>query len=259
VIIIKNYKEIEKIKRSCHIVAELLKEMEKMIEPGITTKELDEFAEDFIRKRKAIPAFKGYRDYPASICASINDVIVHGIPNSSKLKEGDIIGIDVGVLFDGYYGDTAATFPVGKVEDKHLELLKITKEALYIGIEKAKLNNRIGDISFAIQSYVEKRGFNVIRDFVGHGIGKNLHEEPKIPNFGQAGSGPKIVEGMVLAIEPMVSEGSFEIEIMPDGWTAKTKDRSYSAHFEHTIAITSYGTIILTELSSEYKQKAAIF
>lgn len=257
-IIIKTYEEIEKIRRSCLIVAELLKEMEKIIEPGITTKELDIFAENFIRKKKAIPAFKGYRDYPATICASINDVIVHGIPDKTKLKKGDIIGIDVGVLLDGYYGDCAATFPVGEINERNKQLLKITKEALYKGIEKAKLNNRIGDISFAIQSYVEKQGFNVIREFVGHGIGKNLHEEPKIPNFGEPGKGPKIVDGMVLAIEPMVCTGNFEVEIMSDGWTARTKDRSYSAHFEHTIAITSAGTIVLTELIPELKEKTAI-
>jgi methionyl aminopeptidase len=249
VIEIKTQQEIMKIKRSCEIVAELLREIELLIKPGMTTMELDKFAEEFIRKRKAIPAFKGYRNYPASICASINEVIVHGIPNKRKLCEGDIVGIDVGVLLDGYYGDGAATFPVGKVKDEHLALINVTRESLYVGIEKARENNKIGDISHAIQEYVESKGYNVIRDFVGHGVGIRLHEEPTIPNYGEAGTGPRIKAGMVFAIEPMVCIGSYEVEILEDQWTARTKDGSYAAHFEHTIAVTNGEPLILTKLN----------
>lgn len=245
---IKSPQEIEKIKQSCIIVAELLNELSTMIRPGIMTRELDEFAEDFIIKRSAKPAFKGYRDYPATICASVNDVIVHGIPGDRKLKEGDIISIDVGAVKDGYYGDISASYAVGKVDDKYLQLMRVTKEALYKGIAQVKPGNRIGDVSHAIQSYVEKFGYGVIRDFVGHGLGKNLHEEPKIPNYGEPRKGPKIIDGMVLAIEPMVSAGNYEVEILSDGWTARTKDRSYAAHFEHTVAILNNRTLILTAI-----------
>lgn len=244
---IKTSKDIMKIERSCEIVAELLAEMELMIKPGISTKELDIFAETFIRKRKAVPAFKGYRNYPATICASINEVIVHGIPNERKLKEGDIIGIDIGVMLDGYFGDAAATFPVGEVEKKYLDLISVTKQALYVGIEQAIENKKIGDISHAIQEYVESKGYNVIRDFVGHGVGLRLHEEPKIPNYGEPDSGPRMRAGMVLAIEPMVCMGSYEVEILEDEWTARTKDGGYAAHFEHTIVITNDKPIILTQ------------
>ncbi len=244
---IKTLQEIIKIKKSCEIVAELLAEIENLIKPGISTKELDIFAEEYIRRREAIPAFKGYRNYPASICASINEVIVHGIPDDRKLKEGDIIGIDVGVILDGYYGDGAATYPVGKVEDKYMDLINVTKESLYKGIEQAIEGNRIGDISHAIQKYVEEKGYNVIRDFVGHGVGLKLHEEPKIPNYGEPNTGPRLKRGMVLAIEPMVCTGNYEIEILQDEWTACTKDNSYAAHFEHTIAITNGEPLILTQ------------
>ncbi len=244
---IKTLQEIMKIKKSCEIVAELLAEIENLIKPGISTKELDIFAEEYIRRREAIPAFKGYRNYPASICASINEVIVHGIPDDRKLKEGDIIGIDVGVILDGYYGDGAATYPVGKVEDKYMDLINVTKESLYKGIEQAIEGNRIGDISHAIQKYVEEKGYNVIRDFVGHGVGLKLHEEPKIPNYGEPNTGPRLKRGMVLAIEPMVCTGNYEIEILQDEWTACTKDNSYAAHFEHTIAITNGEPLILTQ------------
>ena len=247
-ITIKTPQEIEKIKQSCMIVAELLKELNTMIMPGIATRELDIFAEAYIVKRNAKPAFKGYRDYPATICASINEVIVHGIPGDRKLKEGDIISIDVGAVKDGYYGDISATFPVGKVEDKYLQLMNVTRESLFKGIEQVKTGNNIGDVSYAIQKHVEKYGYGVIRDFVGHGLGKNLHEEPKIPNYGEPRKGPKILNGMVMAIEPMVSMGAYEIEILSDGWTARTRDKSYAAHFEHTVAVMNNATIILTEI-----------
>lgn len=244
---IKTSQDIMKIKKSCEIVAELLAEIELMIKPGISTIDLDIFAEIFIRKRKGVPAFKGYRNYPSTICASINEVIVHGIPNEKKLKEGDIVGIDVGVILDGYYGDAAATFAVGKIEEKYLNLINVTKQSLYVGIEQAVENKKIGDISHAIQEYVESRGYNVIRDFVGHGVGLRLHEEPKIPNYGEQNTGPRLRAGMVLAIEPMVCMGNYEVEILEDEWTARTKDGSYAAHFEHTIVITNDKPIILTQ------------
>jgi len=246
-IILKTKKEIEQLRISNQIVAGVLKELKQVIKPGITTRELNYIAEQSIIAQGAIPAFKGYRGFPASLCTSINEQIVHGIPNERKLKEGDIISLDLGAKLNGFYGDAAMTFPVGDIGNKAKELLKVTEEALYKGIEKAIVGNRLSDISQSIQAWVESHSFSVVRDFVGHGIGRSLHEEPQIPNFGTPVPNPRLQEGMVFALEPMVNEGSYEIRILPDGWTAVTDDGKLSAHFEHTIAVTSSGPIILSE------------
>jgi len=230
------------------IVAEVLEEIRKSVSPGVTTKDLDGMAESYILSRKAKPAFKGYRGYPASVCTSINEQVVHGIPSPSKLKEGDILSLDIGVQYKGFYGDAAVTLPVGEISDQAKKLLSVTESALDAGIKKAVIGNRLSDISSVIQGCVESEGFSVVRNFVGHGIGRGLHEEPQIPNFGKPGEGPRLLEGMTLAIEPMVNAGGWEVVIESDGWTAVTKDRSLSAHFEHTIAITKNGQNILTKL-----------
>lgn len=247
-IVLKSKDEIKRIADACRIVAEALESIKKIITPGINTFELDKKVESFIVSKNAKPAFKGYRGYPASLCTSINEQVVHGIPSSIKLKEGDIISLDSGVYYKGFYGDTALTLPVGKTENAAKKLLSVTEEALYRGIENAVVGNRLLDISFAIQSHVEAAGFSVVRNFVGHGIGRELHEEPQIPNFGRPGEGSVLMEGMTLAIEPMVNTGSWEVVILDDGWTAVTKDKSLSAHFEHTVAITSEGPKALTKL-----------
>ncbi len=252
--------EVRAIKRSNQIVATVLNELEAMIKPGIRTKELDEWAETRAREMGAIPAFKGYRGYPASLCTSFNEEIVHGIPSSRSLREGDILSLDFGVLYEGYYGDAAATFPVGKITPQAKKLIQTAKEAFYKGLEQAKIGNRISDISHAIQSYVESQGFSVIRSFVGHGIGLSLHEEPQIPNFGLPGRGLKIKPGMVFALEPMIAMGDWNVEILDDNWTAITKDRSLSAHYEHTVAVTQEEAQILSLLnggkrsSSDFKE-----
>ena len=252
--------EVRAIKRSNQIVATILNELEAMIKPGIRTKELDEWAEKRAREMGAIPAFKGYRGYPASLCTSINEEIVHGIPSSRSLREGDILSLDFGVLYEGYYGDAAATSPVGKITPQAKKLIQTAKEAFYKGLEQAKIGNRISDISHAIQSYVESQGFSVIRSFVGHGIGLSLHEEPQIPNFGLPGRGLKIKPGMVFALEPMIAMNDWNVEILDDNWTAITKDRSLSAHYEHTVAVTQEGAQILSLLdggkrsSSDFKE-----
>ena len=245
-IILKSPDEIEKIRNASQIVAEVLKEIKKMIEPGVTTEELDQFAENLIRKRGGEPAFKGYMGYPKTLCTSINEVIVHGIPGTASLQEGDIIGVDCGVILDGFYGDSACTFPVGKISSEADSLLTVTEEALYQGIRQMRVGNRLHDISSAIQERVEHAGFSVVRQFVGHGIGRKMHEPPSVPNFGKAHTGPMLEKGMVLALEPMVNAGGSEAEILADGWTAVTKDRSWSAHFEHTIALTDKGCEILS-------------
>ncbi len=245
-IILKTEEEKEKMRESNRIVALVLKEIENLIKPGVKTIELDEFAEDLIRKEGAVPGFKGYQGYPATLCVSINEEIVHGIPSERKLKEGDIVSIDVGTIKDGFYGDGAKTYAVGDIDDKGRKLMETTKRALEIGIEKAVPGNRISDISHSIQTYVESQGFSVVRQFVGHGIGRNLHEDPQIPNYGDPGRGPLIKEGMALAIEPMVCEGNWEAEILSDGWTAVCKDGSRAAHYEHTIFINAEGPEILT-------------
>jgi methionyl aminopeptidase len=247
-IIVKSSREIEQLKRSNAIVAEVFEKLKKMIEPGITTKELDQVAEEYILLKGGQPAFKGYRGFPATLCISINEEVVHGIPGQRRLKEGDIISLDVGVNFVGYFGDAAITLPVGEVDPEATRLLEVTEKALYIGIEKAKRGNRLFDISYAIQRWVESHGFSVVRDFVGHGIGKDLHEEPQIPNFGAPHQGPRLEKGMVFALEPMVNEGTYEVRILSDGWTVVTADGKRSAHFEHTVAITEDGAEILSAL-----------
>jgi methionyl aminopeptidase len=233
---------------SCRIVAEVLEGIKKNVAPGITTKEIDEFAESYILTKGGNPAFKGYRGYPASVCTSVNEQVVHGIPSSTKLKKGDIISLDIGVYYNGFYGDAAVTLPVGEINNRAKQLLSVTEEALRKGIEMAVIGNRLSDISSAIQNCVEKEGFSVVRNFVGHGIGRELHEEPQIPNFGKPGEGPELMEGMTLAIEPMVNTGGWEVVILNDGWTAVTKDKSLSSHFEHTVAVTKNGYCILTKL-----------
>ncbi|OGQ13573.1 MAG: type I methionyl aminopeptidase [Deltaproteobacteria bacterium RBG_19FT_COMBO_46_12] len=247
-IIIKSPREIEQLKRSNAIVAEVFEKLKGMIAPGITTKELDQVAEEYILSKGGRPAFKGYRGFPATLCISINEEVVHGIPGQRRLKEGDIVSIDGGVNFAGYFGDSAITLPVGEVDLESKRLLEVTEKALTLGIEKAKIGNRLFDISYAIQRWVESRGFSVVRDFVGHGIGKDLHEEPQIPNFGSPHQGPRLEKGMVFALEPMVNEGTYEVRVLSDGWTVVTADGKRSAHFEHTISINDDGAEILSIL-----------
>lgn len=247
-IVLKSEDEIKRMAESCRIVAEVLEEIKKNVTSGVTTKDLDGFAESYILSKRAHPAFKGYRGYPASVCTSINEQVVHGIPSSTKLRDGDVISLDVGVQYKGFYGDAAVTLPVGSVSNEAKKLLSVTEKALEAGIQEATVGNRLSDISSAIQRYVEAEGFSVVRSFVGHGIGRELHEEPQIPNFGRPGEGPKLMPGMTLAIEPMVNAGTWEIVILNDGWTAVTKDKRLSAHFEHTVAITKNGFNILTKL-----------
>jgi len=233
------------------IVGEVLESIKSMIQTGITTKEIEVYADERIRALGGKPAFKGYRGYPASICTSVNDEVVHGIPSSRKLKDGDIISIDLGVYYDGFYGDGAVTVPVGKIDNETAALLQITEEALNLGIENAIVGKRVSDISHAIQSHVEKSGFSVVRTFVGHGIGRELHEEPQIPNYGSPGKGPRLKEGMTLAIEPMVNSGTYEVRILGDGWTAVAIDGKKSAHFEHTVLVTTGKPKILTKFNQK--------
>ena len=232
--------------RAGNIVGEVLESIKGIIQTGVTTKEIELFADGRIRALGGKSAFKGYRGYPASICTSVNDEVVHGIPSSRRLKDGDIISIDLGVYYDGFYGDAAITAPVGKIDVETATLLRITEEALALGIESAVEGNRVYDISYAIQSHAEKNGLSVVRTFVGHGIGRELHEEPQIPNYGTPGKGPRLKEGMTLAIEPMVNAGTYEVRILGDGWTAVTSDGKKSAHFEHTVLVTSGKPEILT-------------
>jgi methionyl aminopeptidase len=250
-IVYKNREEIQRIRHSNQIVAQILAELRTMIEPGIPTRELNAYAEKRTKELKAVPAFKGYRDFPASLCTSLNEEIVHGIPSSRILREGDIISLDFGVVCDGYYGDAAVTYPVGKVTPEAENLIVAAEKAFTKGLEKMTFESRISDISSAIQNCVESQGYSVIRNFVGHGIGLSLHEEPQIPNFGLPGRGPKIKEGMVLAIEPMIAAGDWNVEILSDNWTAVTRDRSLSAHYEHTVAMTAEGPVILSQLDEE--------
>ncbi len=243
-IIIKSKREIDCLRRSNRIVAHIFREINKMVQPGITTMELDQEAERLIRARGGIPAFKGYKpigyrsEFPASMCISVNEEVVHGVPGPRKLKGGDIVSLDVGVLFDGYYGDAAITLPVGNVREEARRLIEVTERALYVGIEQAKVGSRLSDISHAIQDYAEGHGFSVVRDFVGHGIGKSLHEDPQIPNFGPPHQGPRLKEGMVLALEPMINAGTWQVTRLEDEWTVVTTDGNLSAHFEHSIALT---------------------
>lgn len=247
-IILKSNSELEAMRESGRVVAKAHQLVQESIKPGITTKQLDQLVEDFLVKQKAIPAFKGYHGYPATICTSVNEVVVHGIPNDVPLEEGWILSVDIGAFVDGFCGDSAWTYPVGSIDPKTQNLLDVTRDSLFSGIEKAVIGNRLSDISHQIQTVVENNGYSVVRDFVGHGIGRDMHEAPQIPNFGIAGRGPKLKPGMTLAIEPMVNEGSYHVEVQADNWTTLTVDRSWSAHFEHTIAITPDGPLILTAL-----------
>jgi len=240
-IILKTSEEIEIMARASRVVAETLAMLRREVRPGITTDELDRLAEQFIRSHGGTPAFKGYRNYPKTLCSSINDQVVHGIPSKRALKEGDIIGLDLGAIVEGFYGDSAVTVAVGKVSPRIAELLKVTEASLFAGIAQAVVGNRLSDISHAVQQHAEAAGFSVVTDFVGHGIGRQLHEEPQVPNYGKPGQGPRLQEGMVLAIEPMINMGKSGVRVLDDRWTAVTTDGSLSAHFEHTIAIQASG------------------
>lgn len=239
------------MRKASRIVAEALAELWKLVEPGITTLELDRFVAAYLLKRGAKPAFKGYRGYPYTLCASVNEAVVHGLPSRRKLQEGDIVGLDLGAIVDGYYGDAAITVPVGRISEEARRLIAVTEECLRRGIARVQAGKRLSDVSHAVQEYAEAHGYSVVRAFVGHGIGRNLHEEPQVPNFGPPGRGPLLKPGMTIAIEPMVSIGSPEVLILEDNWTAVTKDKSLSAHFEHTVAITEKGIEVLTSLDSE--------
>lgn len=232
----------------CRIVAEILTLLKEKVMPGVTTLALDEFAESEVKRRSAKPAFKGYSGFPYSLCCSVNNQVVHGMPSNRELVEGDILSIDFGAICDGFYGDAALTIPVGTVSKSAAKLITVTEASLYAAIDAAQPGNKLSDISYAVQSYVESQGFSVVRDFVGHGIGKSLHESPQIPNFGLPGRGVKLKPGMVLAIEPMINEKGPEVKVLADGWTAVTCDGGLSAHFEHTVAITQHGPEILTKI-----------
>jgi methionyl aminopeptidase len=245
---LKSSQEIAKMEVANRIVAEILEEVKSRVRPGVETRELDELAEGLCRKYKVKPAFKGYRGYSHSMCIAVNDEVVHGIPGPRQLKAGDLVSLDFGVLHDGFYGDAAITLPVGEVTPQAQQLMKTTEASLYAGIGELKAGGRLGDVSHAVQTTVEKKGFSVIRQFVGHGIGRALHEDPQIPNFGPKGKGPALRVGMTLAIEPMTSAGSWEVKILEDGWTAVTEDGSLAAHFEHTVALTEKGVLILSRL-----------
>lgn len=243
---VKSDTELEYMRSAGKVVAETLAMIEKVIKPGITTGELDRLAEEFIRSQGAIPSFKGYGGFPGSLCTSVNEVVIHGIPGNRVLVEGDIISVDCGAILNGYHGDAARTFPVGCISKEAQHLIDVTKESFFKGIEKAVVGNRLTDISAAIQKHAESYGYSVVRDFVGHGIGTSMHEDPQVPNYGTAGRGPKLVHGVVLAIEPMINMGNYKVKIMPDGWTVVTCDGKLSAHYENTIAITNSGVEILT-------------
>ena len=244
---LKSTAEIDQMRKAGKITGQILAELGEMIRPGVSTADLDLFAQVRTTELGAKPAFKGYQGFPGALCVSINEEVVHGIPSKKRLlNEGDIIGIDFGIVLDGWYGDSAKTYCVGKVSSDIEKLVKTTEKCLYLGIEQAKAGNHLFDIGFAIQNFVESHGFSVVREFVGHGIGRNLHEDPQVPNFGAKGKGMLLKPGMVLAIEPMINAGKPEVKVLNDGWTAVTVDRKWSAHFEHTIAITEQGNEILT-------------
>ena len=247
-IILKSKSEMEKMAVACRIVAEVLQELVRAVRPGLTTLDLDALAERNIRRRGAVPAFKGYRGFPNTLCVALNEQVVHGIPSKRRLRAGDIIGLDLGAKWEGYYGDAAVTIPVGQIPSQTESLLGTAREALSVGIKEVCPGTHLSNISHAIQRYAESRGYSVVRAFVGHGIGTALHEEPQVPNFGPPGRGPRLKAGMVLAIEPMVNLGDADVEILDDGWTVVTADGQLSAHFEHTVAITDEGHQILTAL-----------
>jgi methionyl aminopeptidase len=246
-IILKTPQEIELIAKASRVVALTIAFLRERVKPGVTTADLDRWAEDFIVREGARPAFKGYRGYPATLCTSVNEEVVHGIPSPRKrLEEGDIIGVDVGAIIEGYHGDAAVTLPVGEISDQAAQLIRVTEEALEAGLAQVNVGNRLSDVSHAIQAVAEGGGYSVVTDFVGHGIGRNLHEDPQVPNFGKPGEGPRLKEGLVLAIEPMVNVGGSAVEVLDDRWTVVTRDRKLSAHFEHTIALTVDGPKVLT-------------
>lgn len=247
-IILRSDEEIGHIRKAGRIVALTLEKVKVHAKPGVKTIELDAIAEDEILRHESSPAFKGYKGYPATICASVNEGVVHGIPSERRLKDGDILSIDVGVKYENFFADAAITIGIGDISDNAKRLIKVTEDSFYRGIENARPGKRLSDISASIQSFVEANGFSVVRAFVGHGIGADIHEEPEIPNFGPPNKGPRLEAGMILAIEPMVNEGTFEVDILDDGWTAITKDKKLSSHFEHTIAIRECGAEILTSL-----------
>jgi methionyl aminopeptidase len=251
VIVCRSQSEIEKLRRVNQLVARILAELRQVVVPGITTTDIDELAERRVREAGAEPAFKGYHGYPATVCASVNEQVVHGIPSTRPLVDGDIVSIDMGAKLDGFFGDCAVTVPVGTVTPQAIELLRITEEALFRGIDCVRPGARVSDIGAAVQQHVEAQGFSVVREFVGHGIGTSLHEEPQVANYGPAGHGPRLSEGMVFAIEPMVNAGKPAVKVLSDGWTAVTRDKSLSAHFEHTIVVTREGREILTLLATD--------
>ncbi len=245
-IVLKTHSELEQMKKACRISAEALNVAEEWMRPGVTTKEIDHAIHNYIVKCGAKPSFLGLYGFPASACISVNDVVIHGIPSGYALKEGDIVSVDVGASIDGFHGDNAYTFPVGKIPEDVAQLLRVTEESLYKGIEAAVVGNRIGDISYAVQSHVTPYGYGIVRQFVGHGVGRQLHEDPEVPNFGRPGRGPRLAEGMTIAIEPMITLEGDDVTIDADKWTTRTKSGKAAAHFEHTIAITRDGPVILT-------------
>lgn len=244
---LKSADQVEIMRKAGKILADLFEVIESEVKPGVRTRQLDKIAEDFITAHKALPAFKGYQGYPSTICASVNEQVVHGLPGERQLQNGDIIGIDIGVKVQGFFSDAARTYAVGEPDRETKRLLQVTKEALYKGIEKAVEGNRLSDISWAIQTTAERNKFSVVRQYVGHGIGRELHEEPEVPNFGKPGQGPELLDGMTLAIEPMVNAGAYEVVLESNGWTVVTKDRKRSCHFEHTICVRRGKAEILTE------------
>ena len=242
----KTNEEIEGVRQSCLLVSKTLAEVAKFIKPGVTTLDIDKLVEEYMRDHGAVPSFLGYKDFPNAACISVNEVVVHGIPGKYVLKEGDIVSVDCGATLNGFVGDSAYTFPVGEISDEKKRLLQVTKESLYLGIEQARIGKRIGDISAAIQDHVEKHGYSVVRELVGHGLGRELHEDPEVPNYGKRGNGPKLLEGLVIAIEPMVNMGGRDIYTGEDHWTIFTRDKMPSAHFEHTVAVRKTGADVLT-------------
>jgi methionyl aminopeptidase len=247
VIVCRSPAEIERMRVANELVADILEQLGGLVAPGVTTLDLDRAAEAWVRAAGAEPAFKGYRGFPATLCTSVNQQVVHGIPSKrTVLREGDVVSVDIGVKLDGYYGDCAATFPVGRISDETAQLLRVTREALAQGIAAVKAGRRVSDIGHAVQTWVERFGYSVVREFVGHGVGTALHEEPQVPNYGPGGRGPRLLEGMVIAIEPMVNAGRAAVRVLEDGWTAVTRDGSISAHFEHTVAVTREGADVLT-------------
>ena len=253
-IVCRSQSEIAKLRRVNQLVGRILAELRRSVAPGVTTRDLDMLAERLVREAGAEPAFKGYHGYPATVCASVNEQVVHGIPSARALVEGDIVSIDMGAKLDGFFGDCAVTVPVGTVSQEAVKLLRVTEEALFHGIDAVKPGARVSDIGAAVQHHVEAQGFSVVREFVGHGIGTSLHEEPQVANYGPGGSGPRLSEGMVLAIEPMVNAGRASVKVQSDGWTAVTTDGSLSAHFEHTVVVTREGTEILTLLAEDVER-----